>query len=136
MTFQSHKKESETAPVVRVVGSAVWAAALAGRLRGHADVIPHPDVIPLRSGLVEDAEDVVVIAATEESLSETAELLAWLRENRPQTRSVVVGPAAVRYRCWLLEAGAAIVVDYVWNADSVARIVRRHVARRTSLPGG
>jgi len=136
MTFQSRKKESESAPVVRVVGSVVWAAALAGRLRGELAVIPHPDIIPLRNGLIHDAADLVVIAATEKSLSQTVELLVWMRENRPQTRAVVVGPAAVRYRCCLLEAGAAIVVDYVWNAESVARIARRHAAQTTSLLHG
>ena len=126
----------ESAPVVRVVGSVVWAAALAGRLRGDLAVVQHPNIIPLRNGLVDDAGDLVVIAADEGSLAQTADLLIWLRENRRQTRAVVVGPAAVRYRCWLLEAGAAIVVDYVWNAESVARIARRHAARSTSLQGG
>ena len=128
--------ESESAPVVRVVGSVVWAAALAGRLRGQLAVVQHPDVIPLRSGLGTAARDLVVIPTDSESLSQTADLLVWLRENRPRTRAVVVGPAAVRYRCYLLEAGAAIVVDYVWNAEAVAEIARRHAALSLSVQGG
>lgn len=128
--------ESESTPVVRVVGSVVWAAALASRLRDQFSVIPHPDIIPLRTGLSADAGDLVVIAAVEDSLPETAELLGWLREIRPQTRAVVVGPAAVRYRCWLLESGATAVVDYVWNADGVAKIARRHAALRVCRQDG
>ena len=131
--------KEDTSTQVRVVGSLAWAATLASRLRGRLTIVQHPELLPVRKSLPATCTDFVVFAmngpeesgATDEAsggreMAEVLETLVWLRENRRRVRTVVVGPAAVRYRWCFLEAGAIAAFDFVWHAGKVAKLALRH----------
>ncbi len=121
------RQDAEPPRFVRVVGSLEWAAVLTVKIPPEtASVIVHPPAVALPAGLRHDTQDLLVIAFTSCELIKTLELLVQLKTARPSVRTVVVGADANRYRWELMEVGAIATFGYAWEADRVARLIRRH----------